>query len=273
MSGQTSVGARHMALLGRGISHSRSPQLFSVLFSAMGVPWSYGLVECADEAAFASALEQGSEFAFNVTTPYKRAALGIACEASSSARSAGGANLLVRCEGAAGFRAWNTDGEGCALFLETRGFPFAGAPCVVCGTGPTARAIAAALARRGAVVTVLSRTAAEGRFAYGSADARHALNEARLVVDATPLGMQPGDPCAFDASLLSAGCTVVDTVYGHGETTLLAAARERGCVAFDGGGMLVGQAAVAFPLVLSAAGLPCARSAQDFFAIMEENHL
>ena len=262
-----------MALLGRDIAHSCSPQLFKTLFGACDISGRYELAECADEGAFCRALSQRSEIAFNVTTPFKRLALDCAAVASETARAAGGANVLVRRAQGEGFAAWNTDGAGCALFLESRGFVFADAPCCVCGTGPTARAIAAALDARGARVTLLSRTAGEDRLAYGSVDAQRALRNARLVVDATPLGMHEGDGCAFDPTLLEPECVVVDTVYGHGETALLAAARACGCAAFDGLGMLIGQAAVAFPLVLSALGMPCERSAQDFFAIMEENHL
>ena len=74
--------------------------------------------------------------------------------------------------------------------------------------------------------------------AMGQDDPSHA----DVIVDATPLGMKPGDPAPFDVGVLAAGQTVFDVVYGHGETALMAAARKAGCNAYDGEGMLVAQA-------------------------------
>ena len=78
--------------------------------------------------------------------------------------------------------------------------------------------------------------------ADGFIAACRALAAADLVVNATPLGMNEGDGSPFDVGLLSAGQTVFDAVYGHGETALVRAAREAGCTVHDGAGMLVAQA-------------------------------
>lgn len=68
------------------------------------------------------------------------------------------------------------------------------------------------------------------------------LPDASVVVDATTLGMNPGDPAPFPPTLLDAHQTVFDVVYGHGETALVAGARARGCATYNGEGMLVAQA-------------------------------
>ena len=82
-------------------------------------------------------------------------------------------------------------------------------------------------------------------FKFGSyATSRQAIAGADIIIDATPLGMKAGDLAPFDTALLSAGQTVFDVVYGHGETALARAARAAGCRFFDGAGMLVGQAVV-----------------------------
>ncbi|MDR1713722.1 MAG: hypothetical protein LBR39_06175 [Coriobacteriales bacterium] len=70
------------------------------------------------------------------------------------------------------------------------------------------------------------------------------LAQAVVLIDATPLGMSAGDAPVVPAELLHSGLAVLDLVYGHGETTLLAAARAAGAQAFDGLGMLVEQAAL-----------------------------
>ena len=66
--------------------------------------------------------------------------------------------------------------------------------------------------------------------------------------------MKAGDPAPFDTALLSAGQTVFDVVYGHGETALARAARAAGCTFLDGAGMLVGQAVVTVGILRDIAG-------------------
>ena len=50
-----------------------------------------------------------------------------------------------------------------------------------------------------------------------------------LVVNATPLGMQPGDPLPVDVTRLAASTFVGEVVMKTEITPLLRAARERGC--------------------------------------------
>lgn len=104
--------------------------------------------------------------------------------------------------------------------------------------------------------------------AYGRPEAARAIEGAGVVVDATTLGMHAGDPAPFDTSLLHEGQAVLDVVYAHGETALLAGARAQGCRAFDGLGMLVGQA------VATVQGIAYVRgdvdlSGADLFSVME----
>ena len=58
-----------------------------------------------------------------------------------------------------------------------------------------------------------------------------------LVVNATPMGMRPGDPLPVDASRLAACTFVGDVVTVPAVTPLLEAARGRGCATMTGLGM------------------------------------
>jgi len=69
------------------------------------------------------------------------------------------------------------------------------------------------------------------------------LRESTALIDATPLGMQAGDPSVVPVGFLHPDMFVLDTVYAHGETALLAGARAAGCRTIDGLAMLVEQAA------------------------------
>jgi shikimate dehydrogenase len=62
-----------------------------------------------------------------------------------------------------------------------------------------------------------------------------------LVVNATPLGMLPGDPLPFDPERIDPDALVGDVVLGAGVTPLLQAAARRGCRYLVGTDMLFEQ--------------------------------
>ena len=252
--------AKNLFVLGHPVAHSKSPAMHNAAYRALGLDWEYGLVDCADEVSAQARLDAGDWLACNITMPWKPLAYAFADVRSSEADLAHGANVLVRGDG--GVFADNTDGKGCVSYLKRCGVSFEGARIAVCGTGPTSLAIFHACVKAGSRrATLLGRDEAkaacvlEGYRACtaGSAAAQleahayageglEALVAADVILDATPLGMKPGDPAPFDVSVLSSGQVVFDVVYGHGETALMAAARAAGCAAYDGAGMLVAQA-------------------------------
>jgi len=64
-----------------------------------------------------------------------------------------------------------------------------------------------------------------------------------VLVNATPLGLDEGDPLPCDASLLRPGLLVVDAPYRAGGTALAREARAAGATVFDGFALLLAQAA------------------------------
>ena len=198
-----------------------------------------------------------------------------------------GVNVLVNWAGRV--YADNTDGKGCVSYLERCGAQFQGMQVAICGTGPTSLSIMHACASAGASrVCLLGRDLARARnvldgylnraaptergnpfvaFAYDRAGLE-ALGESSVIIDATSLGMKPGDPAPFDTGVLHAGQTVLDVVYGHGRTALIAAAEEAGCVAHDGAGMLVAQAVETVRDIAEVTGSFSIPSHMDLFAIM-----
>jgi len=59
-----------------------------------------------------------------------------------------------------------------------------------------------------------------------------------LVCNATPMGMEDGDPLPVDAALLTSSMFVGDVIAGHGVTRFLAAAEAAGCRTANGGHMV-----------------------------------
>ena len=84
-----------------------------------------------------------------------------------------------------------------------------------------------------------------------------------LVVNATPLGLKPGDPSPFPPELFRDGFAAYDTTYGAHVPALVAEARERGVPAADGRAMLAWQGALAFELWN---GVPAAEAFPVMFA-------
>ena len=257
-------------LLGRDIAHSLSPLLQNAAMLTLGLPWTYGL---RDEAAAEDArafIESRAFRAINVTTPYKALALECAdrvektnalCASIDAAGFEGvdierlaaaglpGANVLIN--DASGLAAYNTDGEGARLSLESEEISFGASRVLVCGTGVTAHAIARAAKFAGASdVHMLSRTTcAEGIVRYD--EARDLFAASDIVINATPVGMCEADTLPFCEDWLKSDHVVLDAVYGHGDTPFARAAKRVGCRFFDGQGMLVCQAALTLLLVIT----------------------
>ena len=131
----------------------------------------------------------------------------------------------------------------------------------VIGAGGAARAILFALSKLGVGrVTILNRNplkAAALLAALGlKGDAlplSAPLPPAKLVVNASTLGMTGQPPLDIDLTPLPQDAVVYDAVYAPIETTLLAQAHDRGLDTVDGLEMLVGQAGLAFELFFGVA--------------------
>jgi shikimate dehydrogenase len=273
ISGTTRVAA----VIGTPIVHTLSPLLNNTVFAALGLDWVYVGLPCRDESAARAAIACARAIPFvglNVTMPFKPLAMDLCDEVDLYARAAGGANCLTMTPGGR-LTGCNTDGFGIvASLVRDGGFVPENAQVLVLGTGPTSAVGAYALARRGAKsVTFMSRSAqAAARLAfrltslddwpsgcsiavatYGAAP--RIVPTVNAVVDATPLGMHDGDLPAFDPTLLHRDQVVLDVVYGHGVTAMVAGARAAGAVAFDGLAMLVEQAACTDEVWLAVNGI------------------
>jgi shikimate dehydrogenase len=80
---------------------------------------------------------------------------------------------------------------------------------------------------------------------------RAQLADIDLVVNATPLGLNPSDPAPIPARLLAPHHMVFDCVYGPSKTALLRAADEAGARGANGLSMLLHQGALSFSLWLN----------------------
>lgn len=186
-----------------------------------------------------------------ITMPHKVSTLSLVDEVLPAAAIAGACNA-VRLGPQGQLQGDMFDGEGFVRGVLRKGFKLQGTRVLVAGAGGVGSAIAASLAAAGVAAISLfdvSAAAAEalaGRLrahypalqvATGSNDpAGHAL-----VVNATPMGMNEGDPLPMDVSRIAPGTFVGEVVMRTEMTAFLNAALQRGCPVQIGSDMLFEQ--------------------------------
>ena len=253
-----SATTRLFALLGDPVAHSASPRLYNAAFRAAGLDAAYAALRCgpADVPGLMRGLARAGGGG-NVTVPHKATAAGALEDATAAVARTGACNTFwfeydrVRGD--------NTDVAGFRAAAAAVIGSLAGTRVLLLGAGGAARAVVAALLDAPAervLVRNRSRVRAEGlladfdadpaRLAFAPHDAALRRERFDLVVNATSLGLHPGDPLPLDLATLGGAGAVLDLVYSAEETPLVLAARARGLPAADGKRMLVAQAEAAF---------------------------
>jgi 3-dehydroquinate dehydratase/shikimate dehydrogenase len=256
---------RIYGVVGDPVGHSYSPILHNHMYlrtktNALYLPFRVprgGL----DEAI--KALECVPVDGYSVTIPHKEAAADLAKEKEPFVHLSGAANTLVRRRDGTYFAA-NTDYAAAVDSLRnhliertTEGAPpeIAQLAILILGSGGVARAIAHALHREGANLTITARTHEKAMRLAEEVHCKvvdwHARNAHRcdVVINCTPIGMHPNvDAMPVHISMLLPGMTVFDTVYTPETTMLIREAKARGCHVITGVDMFVRQAARQFEL-------------------------
>ena len=247
-------------VIGHPIAHSRSPALHGYWLRRYGLKGHYIPIDIApnDLADLVRTLPRLGFVGLNVTIPHKEAILHVADIITDRAALIGAANTLIfRKDGK--IHADNTDGSGFIANLRQNAphwVPSAG-PAVVLGAGGAARAVIAALIEVGVPEIRLAnrtRPRADGlRSDFGAkvvvhewVQAANILEGAATVVNTTSLGMTGKPDLRLSLDHLSPRALVTDLVYTPLKTQLLIEAEAHGCIAVDGLGMLLHQAAPGF---------------------------
>lgn len=247
-------------VIGSPIAHSRSPRLHRHWLKTYGIEGYYIPMDVAagDLEQVLRTLPKAGFVGVNVTIPHKEAALQLADQVTDRATLIGAANTLIfRPDGR--IIADNTDGYG---FLENlrSGAPDwhpKSGPAVVFGAGGAARAVVASLIEAGVPeILVTNRTRARAERLHEDfgkrvrvvdwVQAGNIVEEARLLVNTTSLGMIGKPELRVPLDGLQRGTVVTDLVYTPLKTHLLQVAEEAGCITVDGLGMLLYQAVPGF---------------------------
>lgn len=259
-------------MVGSPVRHSLSPVLHDAAYRELRLTgWTYERIECDEPGLPDMVARLGPEWAgLSVTMPGKRAALGLAKEATARARAVGAANTLTRREDGT-WAADCTDVDGVAGAVRAAGGyqPRPGARAVLLGAGGTALATVVALAELmiAAVTVVVREPARAGEVrehaeaaglavdvvSLAGADLAALSAEASLVVSTVPSAAV----APYVEDLAGAGC-VLDVIYHPWPTSLAEAVQRRGGQIATGLDMLLHQA---FGQVEQFTGLPAPKEA------------
>ena len=230
---------RYYGLIGEKLGHSFSPAIHGKLAG-----YEYRLIELAPEE-LGPFLRSGQFGGLNVTIPYKKAVIPYCDELTPQARRIGSVNTILRRPDRT-LLGHNTDYDGFAYLLRSAGAEVAGKKALVLGTGGASLTVHTVLKDLGVGESVaISRSGPDN---YTNLD-RHA--DARIIVNATPVGMYPNTGTSpVDLSLFPSLEGVFDLIYNPAKTQVLLDGEKRGLLWANGLGMLVAQAKAAAELFL-----------------------
>lgn len=254
---------RIFGVLGFPVKHSLSPAMHNAAFSHLKIKASYKKFEVRpdDLRIFLKSLSVKKISGLNVTIPHKENILRYLKGYKTSTADAIGAVNTVLVDKEGRLKGYNTDYLGFSRHLvELKLKP---KKIAVIGAGGAAKAVCFSLAKKGAReifiydIDKYKSISLMQRFQDGFPGCKFIavdsvggllLGGKDLLVNASPVGMKPQDPCLITPAMLPQGIFVYDLIYNPAETKLLQLAKQKGLRYANGLGMLLYQGAESFNL-------------------------
>jgi len=252
-----------VGLIGHPVEHSFSPPMHNAAFQKLGMDYAYVAFD-VNPTDLSSAIEGAKSLnikGFNVTIPHKIEVMQYLDELDEVAKLIGAVNTIDFKE----LKGYNTDGIGAVRAIEEV-TSIKDKKIIVAGAGGASRAISFYLAKFGASsITILNRNVDKAKnlsddvlasdligdvnFASIS-EIDNYLPDADILVDTTPLGMDPhvNDEPIATAENMHEDLVVFDAVYNPNETVLLKEAIKAGAKPIYGIKMLLYQGAESFKI-------------------------
>jgi len=236
-------------------THSfKSPMIYNPYFEQTGINAVVVPMGCqvADYPAFLKSVFTLTNIrGALITMPHKVTTVGLLDEVTATVKVAGACNAVKRAEDGR-LVGDMFDGAGFVRGVQRKGLSLQGARVLVVGSGGVGCAIAASLAGAGIAAISLFDVSSASADALGQRlkqnypriDVKAGSNDPSgfdLVVNATPMGMNEGDPLPMDVSRLTDNTFVGEVVMRSETTAFLAAAKARGCRVQVGSDMLFEQ--------------------------------
>ena len=259
-------------------THSfKSPMIYNPYFERAGINAVVVPMGCQAEhfPAFLRAVFQLNNIrGALITMPHKVVTVGLLDEVTPTVRIAGACNAVRRTADGR-LQGDMFDGSGFVRGVQRKGLNLKGQRALVVGSGGVGSAIAASLASAGVAsigvfdirAAVADALAQRLKQEYPDLAVSTGSNDPagyHLVVNATPMGMNEGDPLPLDVSRLSPDTFVGEVVMATEMTAFLTAAQAKGCRVQIGADMLFEQ----IPAYLEFFGLP-STTAEDLRSVAQ----
>lgn len=233
---------KQFGLIGYPLGHSFSKKYFTEKFEAEGIR------DCQYETYPIDSIERLPDLisstpglkGLNVTIPYKEKVLVYLSEKSAVVKQTGACNCIVVKDGR--LYGHNTDVIGFRQSLE-KAFPSLPATALILGTGGAAKAVEYVLKQLKISFRYVSRKPSVNNLSYEQVSPS-VVEQTRLIINTTPLGMQPhiteAPPIPYEA--IGKEHCLFDLIYNPAETLFLRKGLEHGARIQNGLDMLVIQA-------------------------------
>jgi shikimate dehydrogenase len=230
-------------LIGFPLSHSFSKGFFAEKFSRENIQGCvYDNFPLENISAFTALWQQQPELkGINVTIPYKQEVIPFLDDVSDAVKAIGAVNCIRLGEDGK-LTGYNTDVIGFRRSLEPLLQPQHN-KAMVLGTGGAAKAVKFVLKELNIDFIEVSRTASDSAIAYESLTGEM-MNEYKLIINTTPLGMYPkvdtAPPIPYEH--ITADHLLYDLVYNPAIPLFLQKGADKGATIKNGHEMLILQA-------------------------------
>lgn len=234
-----------LALVGKDVSQSHSPEVHAFIASRMGNDIQYDKLSVPEEV-FESRIEDIiSEYdGFNVTIPYKLSVIPHLESVEGDGKIFGSVNTVAT----RGRRGDNTDGMGFAMMLKNNGVNVKGNNVLVLGAGGAGRSVVKKLIDAGANVSVYDTVFEKAQALKNQFNKVRPLENLEIrpyfmIVNATGVGMHESEgESPVGGDLINLCEVAVDLIYVPEVSKFLQTAQVSGKKTINGEGMLFYQA-------------------------------
>lgn len=235
-------------LIGFPLGHSFSKKYFDKKFNELNSTDSYSLFEIQNINEFQTLVSNNNLKGINVTIPYKQDVIPLLDNLDKSAQLVGAVNVVKNNNKK--LTGYNTDYPAFKITLK-KWLDNSNVKALVLGTGGASKAVIAALHDLKITFKQVSRVETNTCISYQKLnDSPSLLQEFKLIINTTPLGMSPQVASKPDLPyhLLTNSHYLYDLVYNPVETLFLKQGRLAGCQTKNGLEMLHSQAELAWEI-------------------------
>lgn len=234
-----------LAVIGKDVSKSTSPQIHDFIAKNLGLEISYEKISVPEtefEIQIGELLKNYD--GLNVTIPYKLSVIAHLKGIEGDALSFGAVNTVVT----SSLKGYNTDGMGFMQMLESNGVEVRGESVLLLGAGGAGRSVAKKLLDAGASVEIYDKNTANAKAVAAEFKGITVVDEVKhkprkLIINATGVGMHKTEGISPVPAEILSGCEVaVDLIYEPEKSEFLRIAESLGKKIINGRAMLFYQA-------------------------------